>query len=106
MQEMITANRLRDGLVVFLDSQRGWTEDFHRAAVFEDAATKTNALAEAAAAVEANLVVDPYPIELELRAGHLAPKALRERIRATGPTVRTDLGKQAEGFAPNVAQRG
>jgi len=31
---------------------------------------------------------------------------LREWIRATGPTVRTDLGKQAEGFAPTVAQRG
>jgi hypothetical protein len=106
MQEMITANRLPDGLVVFLDAQAGWTEDFHRAAILEDAATKAKALADAAAAVEANLVVDPYPIELELRAGHLAPKALRERIRATGPTVRTDLGKQAEGFAPTVAQRG
>ena len=64
------------------------------------------ALAVAAATVEANLVVDPYPIELELRAGHLAPKALRERIRATGPTMRTDLGKQAQGFAPTVAKRG
>ena len=106
MQEMITANRLPDGIVVFLDPQGGWTEDFHGALTFDDAATKANALAEAAAAVESNLVVDPYPIELELRAGHLAPKALRERIRATGPTVRTDLGKQVEGFAPTVAQRG
>jgi hypothetical protein len=106
MQEMITANRLPDGLVVFLDAQAGWTEDFHRGAIIEDAAAKAKALADAAAAVEANLVVDPYPIELELRAGHLAPKALREWIRATGPTVRTDLGKQAEGFAPTVAQRG
>jgi Protein of unknown function (DUF2849) len=106
MQEMITANRLPDGLVVFLDAQARWTEDFHRGAIVEDAAAKTKALADAAAAVEANLVVDPYPIELELRAGHLAPKALRERIRATGPTVRADLGKQAEGFAPTVAQRG
>jgi Protein of unknown function (DUF2849) len=106
MQEMITANRLPDGLVVFLDPQGGWTEDFHRAAILEDTAAKANALTQAAVAAQANLVVDPYPIELELRAGHLAPKALREWIRATGPTVRTDLGKQAEGFAPTVAQRG
>jgi hypothetical protein len=106
MQEMITANRLRDGLVVFLDAEGGWTEDFHCGAIYEDAETKAKAVAVAAAAVEANLVVDPYPIELELRAGHLAPKALRERIRATGPTTRTDLGKQAQGFAPTVAQRG
>ena len=41
-----------------------------------------------------------------MRAGHLAPKALRERIRATGPTVRADLGKQAQGFAPTIVQRG
>jgi sulfite reductase (NADPH) hemoprotein beta-component len=60
--------------------------------------------AEAAAA--ANLVVEPYAIELEMRAGHLAPKALRERIRASGPTVRSDLGKQAQGFAPTIVQRG
>jgi hypothetical protein len=106
MQEMITANRLPDGIVVFLDPQGGWTEDFHRAAIIEDAAARTSALTQATAAAEANLIVEPYPIELELRAGHLAPKALRERIRATGPTIRTDLGKQAEGFAPTVAQRG
>ena len=35
--------------------------------------------------------------------GHYAPKALREAIRATGPTVRRDLGKQAEGLAPIAA---
>jgi sulfite reductase (NADPH) hemoprotein beta-component len=106
MQEMITANRLADGLVVFLDAENGWSEDFHRGAIFEDAAAKAQGLAVAAKAAEANFVVDPYPIELELRAGHLAPKALRERIRATGPTVRADLGKQAQGYAPTIAQRG
>jgi len=106
MQEMITANRLADGLVVFLDSAGGWSEDFHKAAIVEDAAAKARALDVAAQAAAANLIVDPYSIELELRAGHLAPKALRERIRATGPTVRTDLGKQRQGFAPTIAQRG
>ena len=35
MQEMITANRLSDGLVVFLDADGGWTEDFHRGAVLD-----------------------------------------------------------------------
>jgi hypothetical protein len=106
MQEMITANRLADGLVVFLDAAGGWSEDFHRGFVVEDAAAKEKALSIAARAAADNLVVDPYSIELEMRAGHLAPKALRERIRATGPTVRADLGKQAQGFAPTLAQRG
>ena len=106
MQEMITANRLADGLVVFLDAQGGWSEDFHQGLIVSDAAAKAAALAKGAEAAAANHIVDPYPIELELRAGHLAPKALRERIRATGPTMRTDLGKQAQGYAPTVAQRG
>lgn len=106
MQEMITANRLADGLVVFLDAAGGWSEDFHQGAVVEDAEAKARALALAAQAAADNHIVDPYAIELELRAGHLAPKALRERIRATGPTMRTDLGKQAQGFAPTLVQRG
>ena len=106
MQEMIVASRLADGAVVFLDAEGGWSEDFHQGAILETADAKTRALGVATQAVEANLVVDAYPIELELRAGHLAPKALRERIRATGPTVRPDLGKQTQGFAPTLAQRG
>jgi len=106
MQEMITANRLADGLVVFLDADGRWSEDFHHGAILSDPAGKADAVANAQASAAANEVVEPYPIELELRAGHLAPKALRERIRASGPTVRHDLGKQAQGLAPTVAKRG
>jgi hypothetical protein len=106
MQQMITANRLSDGRVVFLDADGAWSEDFHRGAILSDEAGKAQAVSRAQASAAANEVVDPYPIELEMRAGHLAPKALRERIRASGPTIRPDLGKQAQGFAPTVAQRG
>ena len=94
---IVTANRLADGIVVFQDAAGGWSEDFVRAAVHDDAAA---ALERAAKAVAACIVVDPYAIEVELRNGHYAPKALREAIRAAGPTVRRDLGKQAEGLAP------
>ena len=61
MQEMITANRLADGLVVFLDAAGGWSEDFHAGFVLEDAAAKEKALSIAARAAADNLVVDPYP---------------------------------------------
>ena len=61
------------------------------------------ALALAGEAVARSLVVDPYAVEVELRNGHYAPKALREAIRASGPTVRRDLGKQAQGQAPVFA---
>ena len=103
MIEIVTANRLVDGVVVFQDARGGWVEDFARAAVHADAAALQGALALAAQAVALSQVVDPYAVEVELRNGHYAPKALREAIRASGPTVRRDLGKQAQGQAPIFA---
>ncbi len=91
MPEMITANRLGDGRVVYLDAQGGWAEEFRAGLVLESAGDGKTALARAEAAAKANLVVDPYAIELEMRAGHLAPRTLRERIRAEGPTVAAAL---------------
>jgi hypothetical protein len=105
MHRMITANRLSDGVVVFQDSNGAWTEDFNHAAVLPDEEALGAGLARARQSAEDNEVVEPYAIELESRAGHLTPKALREAIRASGPTVRRDLGKQAEGQAPSLVQR-
>ena len=101
MDGMVTANRLSDGVVVFLDAQGGWNEDFHRGAVLSGEAAKAKALEIAATAERENLVVGGYWIEIESRGAHYVPKALREAIRASGPTNRRDLGKQAEGKAPD-----
>jgi hypothetical protein len=100
VSEIVTANRLADGVVVFQDAEGGWVEDFARAAVQTDAAALKAALAQAGEAVAQSLIVDPYSVDVEWRNGHYAPKALREAIRASGPTVRRDLGKQAQGQAP------
>src|ERR1700722_20078389 len=105
MITMITANRLSDGVVVFQDADGGWREEFNRAAVLPDEAAKTVALARAKQFEAANEVVDPYAIEIESRNAHFVPKALREAIRASGPTVRRDLGKQAHGQGPSIVQR-
>jgi hypothetical protein len=40
-------------------------------------------------------VVDVNLIDVEFIDGGIHPTRLRERIRAAGPTIRTDLGKQA-----------
>ena len=105
MDAMITANRLSDGVVVFQDAGGGWSEDFHRAAVFSDDGAKAAALARAKQSEAECEVVEPYAIEIESRNGHFVPKALREAIRASGPTNRRDLGKQAHGQAPSIVQR-
>src|SRR6202046_3517585 len=100
MPDVITANRLTDGVVVFQTIDECWTEDFNRAAVLLDPQATASALARAKQDEASNIVVDPYAIVVEERNGHLTPKALCEAIRATGPTIRRDLGKQALGQAP------
>jgi Protein of unknown function (DUF2849) len=100
MPDVITASRLADGVVVFQTAEDIWSEDFNRAAVRADVEATKAALARAQADEAQNLVVDAYAFPVELRNGHVVPKALREAIRAAGPTIRRDLGKQAEGHAP------
>jgi len=105
MPDVITANRLIDGVVVFQTADAGWSEDFNRAAVVSDPQATADALARAKRDEADNLVVDAYAVPVEERNGHVAPKALREAIRASGPTNRRDLGKQAMGLAPHFGPR-
>jgi hypothetical protein len=91
----VTAWRLRDGLVVYRGAAGIWDESFDDAEVLtvRDAADK--ALESAQADEKARVVVGPYLIQVIEEDGAPAPMSVRERIRAKGPTVRTDLGKQA-----------
>ncbi len=88
--KVVTANRLTDGLVVYL-GYAGWTEDIHLARRASDDASREELLALAGKAVSDNEVADAWLIDIE------AERAVRrrERIRAAGPTVRPDLGHQA-----------
>jgi sulfite reductase (NADPH) hemoprotein beta-component len=105
MPDVITANRLTDGMVVFQTADDNWTEDFNRAAVLPDPQATAEALKRAKQDEANNIVVDSYAVAVEERNGHLAPKALREAIRAAGPTIRRDLGKQALGQAPHAGPK-
>jgi hypothetical protein len=102
MSEVISANRLIDGVVVF-QAASGWAEDLALAAVYGDSEATKAALDSARRDEANNLIVEAYPVVVEMRGGHYAPKALREAIRAAGPTVRPDLGKQAQGPSPRSA---
>ncbi|RUX90120.1 DUF2849 domain-containing protein, partial [Mesorhizobium sp. M7D.F.Ca.US.004.01.2.1] len=46
-------------------------------------------------AYAANEVVDVNLIDADVVNGVVEPVRLREKIRAAGPTIRNDLGKQA-----------
>ncbi len=95
--QMVTANRLVDGVVVYLAADGRWCERCAEGCVAEDAPSASQLLATAEAAVAACQVVGPYLIDVVPGDGGPRPRRYREQIRAAGPSIRSDLGKQAEG---------
>ncbi|MFD1624237.1 DUF2849 domain-containing protein [Azospirillum griseum] len=91
----ITANRLRDGVVVFLAAGGAWVESFADAALLTKAEAEPALAAAKAQADGDQFGVDVYAFEVERADGTAQPVKMRERIRALGPSVRLDLGKQA-----------
>ncbi len=91
----LTANRLDDGRVVYLTPLGGWSERLNEAALAADEAGAEALLARGRAQAAAARVVEPYLIEVVESDGLVAPLRYREAIRARGPSVRLDLGKQA-----------
>ena len=80
-----SANRLTDGVVVFLDDAGEWTQRLERAAVARDKRAGDILLERAKA--EAFTVVDPYLVAVsEDDNGVLEPLSLREKIRVSGLT--------------------
>lgn len=93
--QAITANRLRDGVVVFLGPGAAWVDSFADAALFPGKEAGA-ALASAKARAERDqFAVDIYAFEVETENGAPIPVKMRERIRAFGPSIRLDFGKQA-----------
>jgi hypothetical protein len=84
-QQMVTANRLRDGAVVFLAAGGRWTTRVGEGHVAE---TESHA-AELLRTAEAmpTEIVGPYLIEVASGGGGWSPTRYRERIRAEGPSV-------------------
>ena len=93
---VICANRLADGAVVWLDEDNAWVEKLQQAGAF-NSDVLPEAMRAADRSVAANQVVGPLPCEARVVEGVLELKSLREQLRARGPSVRTDLGKQARG---------
>ena len=94
--QAVTANRLVDGVVVFLAADGQWSERVGDATVAPDKASADALMAMGEGAAEQRIVVGPYLMEIIEGPAGPQPLTLRERIRAGGPTVRLDLGKQAE----------
>jgi hypothetical protein len=93
--KVLTANRLTDGIAVWLDANGQWTESLQEALVarHEEAVASLEAIGKRDFAE--NQVVDVAVIDVQEQEGKLWPVRLRERIRAQGPTM-----EYATGFRP------
>ena len=86
---MVIANRLRDGLTVFLAADGTWVDAIEDGVVAGDNPTAEALLARAEASAARNVVVAPYLIRVSGADGGRRPVEWRESIRAFGPTVAT-----------------
>ena len=104
--QLVTANRLRDGIAVFLTRSGAWSEKIDEAALALEPQAAAALEARAKDDETATLVTGSYLIDAERRDGRIRAAHIRERMRTLGPTVRLDLGKQADGTAGGFAAEG
>ena len=95
--QLVTANRLRDGIAVFLTRSGDWSEVIDDAVLAQEPQAAAALEARAKESEKATIVTGSYLIDGERLNGRVRASHIRERLRALGPTVRLDLGKQAEG---------
>jgi len=83
--QVASANRLVDGMVVWLDDSGQWTDRLERAALARDVRGAEILLERARA--EAFTEIDPFLVAVtEDDDGTVEPLSLREKIRASGLT--------------------
>ncbi len=88
---VLTANRLGDGAVVFLDFEGAWSESFAEA-VLARTPDEVRALEDRATYdASHNVIVEPYLVEVRETQAGLTPVRYRERVRAGGPSVLEDV---------------
>ena len=89
--KVVTANRLADGAVVYLDGDGGWTGEIIRARRI-DAAESETVLALAKSRVTE--IAAAYLVEIGEDGAPAGRERVRENIWRRGPTVRPDLGRK------------
>ena len=87
MTQVIIANELKNGFVVFLTEANHWSNDIAEGAIAKDVADAESLLKKAKIAEQNCEVIDPYLIEINIENGRRVPTEYREFIRAHGPSV-------------------
>lgn len=87
--QLVTANDLKTGDVVYLTQSAGWSRRIADASIVPNAEAGAALLAVAEAQAKMNIVVAPYLIPVDTAVVPPRPVQFRERIRAEGPTTET-----------------
>lgn len=99
--KIVAANRLSNGESVWLASDHSWADYIDAAEIARDEATVEKLERAGHAAFLKNEVVDVTLVDVEISDGRIRPQRLRERIRAAGPSIHPEIGKQAR---PAISQ--
>lgn len=97
MIRIVTANRLRDGLVVYLTADGDWSGRIGDAAGAMNEAGAEELMTSAKRSAAECRVVDPYLVEVEITPDGRQPVRHRESMRVSGPTVQTELNRRPQG---------
>lgn len=103
VDKVLTANRLSDGISVWLDASGNWSESLQDAFVARHAEAVAALEATGKIAFDDNKVVDVNVVDVEEADGVLRPLRMRERIRAEGPTIDYATGFKGLTSSPAAA---
>jgi hypothetical protein len=87
MSRVLSANRLRDGIIVYLGPYGDWVTHINEAALLTSDEACEAGMAKARYAMAANLIVDPLMVEVKQADDGRLATTLRNAIRAAGPTI-------------------
>jgi Protein of unknown function (DUF2849) len=89
--QILTANRLLDGAVVFLNFDGDWVQSLAGVVIARAPDEARNLAARGLYDAGRNLVVEPYLVDVREVAGALLPLRQRERVRLSGPSIAADV---------------
>lgn len=95
MLRVISANRLRDGIVVYLGAHDEWVTHFEEAALLTSQEACEAGQAQARASLATNVIVDPVTVDVVEDADGRRATMLRNAIRAFGPTIEFQASSSA-----------
>lgn len=93
--QVLTANSLINGNVVFLTSDNDWSPFIAQAQICQDDAQLEALEAIGHQAVDNQVIVEPFLIEVIVENDLPKPVRFREQLRVNGPSVRADFAKPA-----------